>query len=166
MKKLLFLLIFVLVILISFKFIFIPKEKRIISENKDIIYFAYGSNMNTNQMNNRCLNGFEKISNGKLLNYEFGFDKSGYANIREFNDKIVFGVIYKLTKSCLNNLDQYEGYPDHYNRRIVKIQNIYDNQFIDSYVYIESKDQFNGNANQSYLDIILNGAIENELPIN
>ena len=166
MKKLLFLLIFIIIILISLKFIFIPKEKRTISENKDIIYFAYGSNTNTNQMNNRCFNGFKKISNGKLLNYEFGFDKSGYANIREFNDKTVFGVIYKLTKTCLNNLDQYEGYPNVYNRKIVKVINLDTNQIIDSYVYIESQNQFNGIPNQSYLDIILNGLVENKLPIN
>ena len=135
------------------------------TQDKDITYFAYGSNMNIEQMNNRCPNGFEKIANGELLDYNFGFDKSGYANIKETKGFKVLGVVYNLTETCLNNLDGYEGYPNHYNRKIVGIKDIENNQIMNSFVYIEPEDQFNGIANQSYLDVIIKGAEANELPI-
>jgi gamma-glutamylcyclotransferase (GGCT)/AIG2-like uncharacterized protein YtfP len=142
------------------------KNNSVQKQDKDIAYFAYGSNMNIDQMNNRCPDGFKKIANGELLDYDFGFDKSGYANIKESSGSKVLGLIYNLTKTCLNNLDGYEGYPNHYNRKLVDVKDLEDNKIINSFVYIEPKDQFDGIANQSYLNIIILGAEVNNLPIN
>jgi len=91
------------------------------NKQKNILYFAYGSNMNLNQMNNRCPNGFEKFKTHTLSDYALGFDQSGYANIKEQKGSYVPGVVYKINKECLASLGGYEGYPNHYNRLIVSI---------------------------------------------
>lgn len=128
----------------------------------DIPYFSYGSNMNIGQMNNRCKDGFKKISNGTLENYDFGFDLSGYANIKESKGKKVIGVLYHISKACLSSLDGYEGYPNKYNRILVDIKTD-DNLIYNSFAYIQPENQFNGIASQPYLNIILSGAIDNNL---
>jgi gamma-glutamylcyclotransferase (GGCT)/AIG2-like uncharacterized protein YtfP len=91
------------------------------THEKDILYFAYGSNMNLNQMNNRCPNGFKKFKNSLLDDYILGFDKSGYANIKEDKESYLLGVLYYINDECLKSLDGYEGYPTHYNRLVVDI---------------------------------------------
>jgi len=136
------------------------------SHEKDILYFAYGSNMNLSQMNNRCPNGFEKLGNKALSDYVFGFDNSGYANIKEQKDKFVAGVVYKISKECLKSLDGYEGYPNHYNRKVVSIYDFDTRTTLKPFVYIQSPENFGGIPNKSYLDIIIAGAEENQLHID
>ena len=134
------------------------------SQEKDILYFAYGSNMNINQMNNRCPDGFEKVTNAKLNNYAFGFDQSGYANLKDQKNNETIGILYQITELCLKSLDGYEGYPDHYNRKIVMVIDLESNKQYQSQVYIQSPKNFGGKANQEYLGRIIIGAKENQLP--
>ncbi len=136
------------------------------NQTKDILYFAYGSNMNINQMNNRCPNGFEKYINNVLSDYVLGFDQSGYANIKEQEESYVPGVVYKISKECLKSLDSYEGYPNHYNRLIVSLYDFSTRTALKSWVYIQPPENFGGVPNKSYLNIIIAGAEENKLYSN
>jgi len=134
------------------------------SKENSILYFAYGSNMNLTQMKNRCQDNFKKISNTILKDYILGFDQSGYANIKEKNGEDVMGVLYNLNQQCLTNLDGYEGYPNHYNRKWVKVIDLENQKEYQTQAYIQPENNFNGAPNQSYLQIIIKGAIENNLP--
>ena len=160
-KKIFWIILILVLTILVFK---TPKKQTTTITNANILYFAYGSNMNLEQMKSRCQNNWSKISNGILKNYEFGFDKSGYANIKETQDKEVIGVLYSLTQPCLDSLDGYEGYPNHYNRKTVSITGLENKITYQAWIYIQPKENFNGIANKPYLDTIITGGKENNLP--
>lgn len=92
-----------------------------------MIYFAYGSNMNRQQMDQRCPNRF--VKRACLKGYKFVYDgyssnrKGAVANIIETckeNDE-VWGGLFEIDKDGLSALDHFEGYPNSYQRKEVKI---------------------------------------------
>ncbi len=129
---------------------------------KEYFYFGYGSNMNLQGMKSRCPETYFLIGKARLPDYEFFFVKSGVANIKESKGKEVWGVLYKIKEKCLSNLDRYEGYPRFYQRREVEVER--NEEEIKTLVYIIEKDKSIGKPSSSYLDIILEGARENNLP--
>lgn len=81
---------------------------------KETYYFAYGSNMNLDQMAYRCpaASVVEKV---KLEGYRLTFcgrgKGSGVATILPEEGSQVEGVLWKITPECEKSLDFYEGYP-------------------------------------------------------
>jgi len=127
------------------------------------LYFAYGSNMNTAQMKERCGSGFKGVQPMRLSDYEFGFDKRGYANIRPKQGEFVWGFVWEIDQSCVNALDSYEGYPSVYNRKDILLIN--NSQSLRAFVYIEPAEEFGGVPQRDYLNNrIIPGAEENGLP--
>jgi len=153
---------FLLIITAIATFLFV-NQKILSDEPAGKLYFAYGSNMNTAQMQARCGNNIEIIGPAQLDNYELGFDSRGYANIRPKGDEITWGLIWNIDDACVKSLDGYEGYPSVYNRQNVRV--VIDGQNVEAFVYIESAQEFGGIAQKDYLNnkIIL-GAVENGLP--
>lgn len=134
-----------------------PTGNEKLSDGKNIFYFAYGSNMNLDTMKSRCGEGnFVGFSGFSLNDYMFYFYDRGFANIRSSLSQTVKGVLYRINESCLNSLDQAEGYPNTYQRRIVKISNTLGN--FDSWVYIVESDDSVGNPSQEYYDTVVRGA--------
>jgi gamma-glutamylcyclotransferase len=91
-------------------------------------YFAYGSNMNSQRMQERGI-PFSKPIRAQLANYKLAFNKQayrnpseGYANILPFDGEIVHGVLYCIPESGLDALDRFEGAPNHYRRSTVTVQ--------------------------------------------
>jgi cation transport regulator ChaC len=91
-------------------------------------YFAYGSNMDAEQMKGRGIS-FSQRMHAVLRGYSLRFNKvtyknphQGYANIVRKSGDVVEGILYEVSKSDLSNLDKYEGYPDHYDQKIVIVQ--------------------------------------------
>jgi gamma-glutamylcyclotransferase (GGCT)/AIG2-like uncharacterized protein YtfP len=114
-------------------------------------------------MKERCGAGFREIGPAQLYNYEFGFDKRGYANIKAKQGEFVWGFIWKINTSCLNALDGYEGYPNVYNRKDVLVISNGQNQNV--FAYIEPEEEFGGTPQIDYLNNkIIPGAKENRLP--
>ena len=77
------------------------------------MYFAYGSNMNLDQMAYRCP-AAEAVCTAKLEGYELFFagrSGNGVASIRPKQGGTVVGVLWKLTEACEKSLDHYEGVP-------------------------------------------------------
>lgn len=127
-------------------------------------YFAYGSNMNLDHMRRMCGWHFHVLGVGMLMDYEFGPDKRGYSNIRPKQGSKVFGVLYDLEQKGLDALDEFEGYPQVFNRIEVTIEDISKAQY-KAWVYVENEDQFGGSEiKQEYLKRVLAGAQENRLP--
>ena len=89
-------------------------------------YFAYGSNMDQEQMSVRCPSA-ELVSIGKLLDYRLAFTifspkrNCGCADIISSVGDQTYGLVYKLSDHDMLALDTFEGSPIHYHRIPVSI---------------------------------------------
>lgn len=81
-------------------------------------YFAYGSNMNCEQMAYRCP-GAVKVDNSMLWNY--ALVERQFADIEYKEGSWVNGVLWEITAEDLRSLDRYEGYPKFYTRHLADI---------------------------------------------
>ena len=87
-----------------------------------ILYFAYGSNLNHYQMKNiRCF-GSKYLKVFFLKNYKLIFchpnksNKFGYANILKKKKSKVAGAIWEITREHEKILDNYEQFPNIYQK--------------------------------------------------
>ena len=72
------------------------------------LYFAYGSNMDADQMAYRCPNAvFAGVAT--IPGYAFELDSEGVATVVERQDSTVYGVLWLISESDEQNLDGYEG---------------------------------------------------------
>jgi len=78
-----------------------------------MLYFAYGSNLNKEQMKARCPKakpiGFAVLEDHRLVFRDV-------ADVIPSFGSEVKGAVWKITKKCLKALDRYEGYPKLYGR--------------------------------------------------
>ena len=140
-----------------------PKGSGLIKDDKNIFYFAYGSNMSLDTMNQRCgANNFVGFKDSTLNDYSFYFYNRGFANIKPSQGNNVKGVLYRINQKCFDDLDQVEGYPSLYQRAKVSIQNTFGN--FESWVYIVENDDTKGTPSDSYLNTVISGAKEYGLP--
>ena len=91
---------------------------------KTRLYFAYGSNINLDQMAYRCPNA-TVIGPVTLEGYELTFrgrtDGNGVANIEPKEGASVPGVLWRITPDCERALDRYEGTPQLYVQQDVTV---------------------------------------------
>ena len=80
---------------------------------KTILYFAYGSNLDLQQMQMRCPDAVP-FSHAVLHGYKLV--ERTFADIEESPEDCVNGALYKISKNDLYALDCYEGYPEFYER--------------------------------------------------
>jgi gamma-glutamylcyclotransferase (GGCT)/AIG2-like uncharacterized protein YtfP len=87
-----------------------------------ILYFAYGSNLNHHQMKNiRCF-GSRYLKSFFFKDYKLIFchpnklNKFGYANIIKKSGSKVAGAIWEITKEHEKILDNYEQFPNIYQK--------------------------------------------------
>ena len=104
-------------------------------------YFAYGSNMNIMRMEARGVRISQRIK-ACVFGYSLKFNKTsrqfsgvGYANIVREDRGIVEGILYEITKDCIENLDKYEKYPEEYDRRLINV-NLTSGIEYEAHVYI------------------------------
>ena len=81
-----------------------------------MFYFAYASNLNKKQMQERCPDSRPKFT-AILPNYKLVFSgwsrtwHGGTATIKPFRGEKVRGAIYEVTEACFRQLDKHEvGY--------------------------------------------------------
>ena len=91
----------------------------------DTLYFAYGSNINLEQMAYRCPDA-TVVGPVTLENYELLFrgngDGFGVATIEPKEGSKVFGLLWNITPKCEKSLDRYEGYPHLYDKQTVTVR--------------------------------------------
>jgi gamma-glutamylcyclotransferase len=113
-------------------------------------YFAYGSAMDSERVRKRGIR-FSQRRHATLKGYRLEFNKvasrdprEGYANIVQYENGIVEGVLYDIEDSDLSRLDRHEGYPDHYKRVEVRVQ-LDDRQEVEAVTYelMPSRDYLN-----------------------
>lgn len=99
----------------------------------DILYFAYGSNLRSAQMNRLCP-GHQFLGPARLAAHRLAFTRpdeewqGGVADLLPAGGQEVWGALYRLTPADLAGLDAYEGFdPSHraaenaYLRRTIEV---------------------------------------------
>lgn len=120
--------------------------------------------MNMEHMRRLCGWHFTLLGVANLRDFEFGADGRGYANIRPKDRSRVLGVLYELDQRCLDTLDEFEGYPEVFNRAKVQVEDENGDSF-EAWVYIENSDLFDGDyIKGEYLNRVILGATQNHLP--
>lgn len=134
-----------------------------------IKYFAYGSNMTIKTISKVCpsykLLGPARLKDFRLAFTRFSnkFNGGGVADILQAPDLFVWGILYEVDENDVKNLDQKEDLGKAYNRINVNVtlQNGTTHQAI-TYAVI-SKAHYEIRPNIKYLDLLLQGAKENNL---
>ena len=123
-----------------------------------MLYVAYGSNMNLEQMAFRCPNS-KIVGNGKLHGWKLLFNV--HADIIEVENEIVPVVVWNIANEDWRMLDMYEGYPSYYVKEIVNV--VLDNGKKEEaivYVMAENRKGIYPPAS-SYFNGIVKGYIDN-----
>jgi gamma-glutamylcyclotransferase len=133
-------------------------------------YFAYGSNLDTNQKERRtgeirearcaCLPGY-RITFDKL-----GSDRTGKANITPDDTHVVWGVAYLCSGEALTKMDDYEGVAGgHYRRESLQVRCESD-ETLDAVTYVAGEQHVGSPIppTPEYLHRIVSGARNHGLP--
>jgi cation transport regulator ChaC len=141
-----------------------------IAMDETVWYFAYGSNLWSEQMERRT-GAIRSVSDrprvARLPNYRLAFNKRGsegqaFANIMPAAGDVVIGVVYPCQPSALEKMDEYES---GYLRRAVRVL-IDDGSTVEAIAYVATGKNLVDNARPSgeYVTRILTGAAEHGLP--
>jgi len=89
---------------------------------KTKIYGAYGSNMNLEQMAQRCPSA-KVVGTDSLEDYKLTFrgKYKGVANVEACEGNTVPIVLWEITEDCETALDMYEGFPSFYVKKTVDV---------------------------------------------
>jgi len=124
-------------------------------------YFAYASNLNRKQMQERCPES-EPFFTATLPNYKLVFVgwsrqwRGGKASIRPFRGEKVLGAVYEISEQCLRRLDRYEGYPGDYDRINVTVFNE-DGEPVQAVAYIKTGHAEETKPSPEYLAVVQQG---------
>ena len=129
-----------------------------------MFYFAYGANLNLENMKGRCPNA-KKLVKFTLQDYRLVF--KGVADIEYYKGASVEGVLWDITDKCEHALDIFEGFPILYRKEYftIKMTGQLARDFgntADVMFYTMNRNEY-GEPMQSYFDCILQGYIANEL---
>jgi len=132
----------------------------------ETLYFAYGSNIDLEQMARRCP-AAQVVGPVTLENYELAFRGSGVATIVPKKGGVVHGLLWSITPLCEQALDRYEGYPRHYTKEAVTVRGA-DGREASVMVYVMAEEWSRHPAlpSETYYGIIQRGFEENHLPVS
>ena len=127
-----------------------------------MMYVAYGSNMNLNQMNYRCPNS-KVICNGKIKGWKLVFNvHADVIETNNVNDEVPV-VLWDIHDNDWHMLDGYEGYPNYYIKKVVDVVTD-DGQAIKAIVYVMTNNRKGiCPPNEYYFNTILTGYHDNNI---
>ncbi len=127
------------------------------------LYFAYGSNMDADQMGRRCP-GAECAGDATLPGYRFIVNQRGYATILPKTESEVPGVLWRVGASDEAALDRYEGYrAGLYDKAYRTVRDAAGNE-VNALVYIDHRNCALGAPRSGYLERIIAAAEGHGLP--
>lgn len=127
------------------------------------LYFAYGSNINLDQMAYRCPDA-QVVGPVTLNNHELLFRRGGFATIAPKEGESVTGLLWSITPECEQSLDRYEGYPRFYDKQMVAVRDD-QGQELSVMVYVmDERFREPMLPTDSYYNGILEGYRQNGLP--
>ena len=122
-------------------------------------YIAYGSNLNVRQMKYRCptakIVGTAVIGDYELL-YK-GSKTGSYLTIEKKKGSVVPVAVWEVTAANEHNLDIYEGYPNFYYKKNMKIRLSETGKMIDAFVYIMHEERKLGIPTSAYIRTCVDG---------
>jgi gamma-glutamylcyclotransferase (GGCT)/AIG2-like uncharacterized protein YtfP len=122
-------------------------------------YFAYASNLNRKQMQERCPDS-KPMFTATLHHYRLVFLgwsrqwRGGVASIRSYRGGKVLGAVYQVSDECLRRLDKYEG--SDYARLNVRL-NDEDGELVEAVTHIRTRQTEETKPSPEYLAIIQQG---------
>lgn len=141
-----------------------------------IFYFAYGSNLDWEQMKERCPSA-EFWCKASLLDYRIDFTRwsnkreCGVADIIWDENNKAYGVVYRINEEDLGKLDRHEGYipqrekNDYKRIEIMVFQEDNSKKPITVFTYeVEKKEFGKYKPNKDYKNLIVAGAKFWDLP--
>ena len=125
------------------------------------LYFAYGSNMDENQMAVRCPNS-KLLGRAKLSGYRYIIYSRGFASVSPEEGTIVEGLLWAISPEDENTLDRYEGVKNNcYTKKNMKVR--FNEGDVECLVYIGT-DDIDGTPGYSYQRLIVDAAKKHALP--
>jgi len=125
-----------------------------------ILYFAYGANLDLRGMKLRCPE-HRPIGRAILKNYRLMF--KGVADIEPASGHQVHGALYEITAEHLKTLDRFEGYPRFYIRKLLPVCTKKGEE-VEAVVYLMNNCRQYSSPHRGYLNIILSGCRQWQLP--
>ncbi len=122
-------------------------------KQEQIIYFAYGANLDITAMSLRCP-GCRPLCTAILPDHKLVF--RSVADVELAEGQSVHGALYQINQTHLNNLDRFEGYPNLYTRKTVTVT-LEDDSTLDAVIYQMTDRNSYSPPSKFYLDIILSG---------
>merc|ERR1712227_11453 len=133
------------------------------------LYFGYGSNL----LRHRILiqnPTAQFIATAKLNNYQLDFNhassrwKGAVATITECQGKDVWGVVWRLNSSDMQNLDEQEGVHTGIYKPVQIQVDTGGGECLSCRSYQLLKSSTDKRPSPHYLDVIIRGAVQNALP--
>ncbi|KNZ68174.1 AIG2-like family protein [Thermincola ferriacetica] len=135
----------------------IDEAKMMAREFGGRLYFAYGSNMDENQMAQRCLTA-KLIGKARLNDYKFIINSRGVASIIKSDNSFVEGILWSIFPQDEKSLDGYEGiYSNLYNKEEIVAKMLPKGEEVSAIVYIASENVC-GKPCPGYLEKIISAA--------
>ena len=132
-------------------------------------YFAYGSNMASSQMADRCP-GAISLGAARLPGYRLAFDawsnrRGGLvADVLPAPGSEVWGVLWQVTEEHAEALDRYEGVArGQYRRENVRVESP-NGERLEAFAYVICNPAEEGPTTDAYRALLLEGAREHDLP--
>jgi len=125
--------------------------------SENIIYAAYGSNMNLEQMAHRCPYA-TVVGNGELQGYQLLFRGHNGGAVATVEPKESGGVpvlLWEITPRDEEALDRYEAYPHLYRKETVEV--FYGEKLVEAMVYVMNDGRPLGKPGEYYFNAILAG---------
>lgn len=127
----------------------------------DRLYFAYGSNMDEEQMAKRCPEA-KLIGKGRLNGYRFIINGRGVASVVNQQGRSVEGLLWRITSGNEEALDYYEGVSfNTYFKKDITIDRYKDDETYSALIYIASESSI-GKPRSGYLERIITAAEKHE----
>lgn len=142
-------------------------------------YFAYGSNMDEEDLKKWCDNKKRSFPEWKLLgiacleNYKLSFNyysngrKGGAANLMELPDSKVYGLLFEINKEYdIKTIEEKEGYPNFYAEIPVTVK-CKDKSInnVKTFKVVKDKEKSDHQKPQKYyMNLILNNGRQNGFP--
>ena len=124
-------------------------------KEKKLLYLAYGSNINLQQMRYRCPTA-KRVDAAMLHGYELEF--RGVATIVPKADAAVPVLAWELQPQDEKNLDRYEGFPHLYRKQMFEIE--VGGKTYDAMAYVMTKMEI-APPSRAYYEGILAGYLAN-----
>lgn len=121
------------------------------------LYLAYGSNLNLEQMANRCPTA-KVVGNSKRNGYRLlfrGAHAGAVATIEPFKGESVPVLAWEITPADEAALDRYEGWPFLYRKETIKVR--LNGKTVQAMVYIMNEGRPLGQPSCYYYSTILDG---------